>query len=109
MSDLIGKIIGGAIIVLGGIVTYLTVKWLITEVIRLAELTIEAIRNTLSRRIELKANNVMCVVVKEFIKEQDTTIVKLEALRSNGSSAGMIKMSSNIVKVSKGDKIKIKA
>ncbi len=82
-----------------------TVKLLIDITIELINVTIESIKKALEHRSEIKSNNVFCVIVKDFIKESNCTVVTLEALNAENKKVGNIKVSGSKISVKKGDKI----
>ena len=80
---------------------------LIAETIKVVCLTIEEIRNQLRGRSELAGKGITHVVISEFIKNSERTIVTLDALKANGEKVGKIKMEGQTSTVQKGMKIAI--
>ena len=80
---------------------------LIAETIKVVCLTIDEIRNQLQGRTELAGKGITHVVISEFIKNSDRTIVSLDALKANGEKIGKIKMEGQTATVHKGMKIAI--
>lgn len=104
ISDLFDS---GADEVAAGVIECATAGWIIAGVISVAELTVDTIKSELSRRAELKNKDVMSVIVKEILRENNATVVTLDAISRANECVGQVKMESSRVHVTKGQKILI--
>ena len=104
ISDLFDS---GADEVATGVIECATAGWIIAGVISVAELTVDTIKSELSRRAELKNKDVMSVIVKEILRENNATVVTLDAISRANECVGQVKMESSRVHVTKGQKILI--
>lgn len=78
---------------------------LIGGVIAVTSITVDSIREKLKNRNELISKGVLSVVVSEFIKQADCTIITLDALDASNKSVGQIKMKGQNCNVRKGQRI----
>jgi hypothetical protein len=103
MEDFLGKLLIG---IFAWFVALFVVE-LIKETIRVVCITIEEIRNQLRNRSELAGKGISHVVISDFIKNSDCTVVTLDALKANGERVGKIKMQGQTSTVQKGMTIAI--
>jgi hypothetical protein len=103
MEDFLGKLIFG---IIAWLVALFVVE-LIKETIEVVCLTIEEIRNQLRSRTELAGKGISHVIISDFVKNADCTVVTLDALKANGDKVGKIKMQGQTSTVRKGMTIAI--
>lgn len=82
-------------------------KMLIDITIALVEVTAQAIREALRYRSEIRNNNVMKVIVKEFVDERNCTVVTLDAFNAQNEKLGKIKVSGKKMGVRIGQEIAV--
>lgn len=78
---------------------------LVSGVIAVVSLTVDSIRNELRNRKELIDKGVLSVVVADFIKYSDCTVITLDALDAANNTVGRVKMKGTNCSVSKGQRI----
>lgn len=108
VGDLISDIFdSGAGEAVGGFVAGAATALLVAGVISVIEVTVDTIKNELSRRSELKAKGVVSVIVKEFLRESNATVVTFDAINSANQCVGKVQMKGSSVRVVEGQKISI--
>ncbi len=113
IGDFLGEIFGsGAGEAIAGAAaagaTALATGLLISGVIALATITVESIQNALKGRQELIDKGVVNVVVADFLKQADCTIVTLNALNAANKQVGSVKVKGKAVNVTKNQKIALR-
>lgn len=102
------EFLGNALIAAGAFLFGIFVtKLLIDVTIALIEVTAYTVRQALQYRSEMTNNGVMNLVVREFINENNCTVVTLDAFNANNNKVGKVKVSGRKVGVKIGDRIAI--
>lgn len=102
------EFLGNALLAAGTFLVGLFVtKMLIDVTIALIEVTVDSIKRALMYRSEIRNNNVMKVIVKEIIREDNCMVVSLNAFNANNENVGKIKLSGKSAGVHVGQQIAV--